>query len=928
MVEAAATSIPSNRHLSLALCKEGQQSSENSWSFVGDQGPFQLNLILGGTDTQPLPFTVWSDAVSLSFSNGILHIVTSLRDAETHRYIKRIVKPFTTRASGKLKPRTSIHISVEADTLTVGEPLTIVPGSALTNQPHFVIPAQYELSDIRHGESFIVDQIADACSLVGQENMDVDIRLECASDASLPAVHLRGKLGDLLFQPDEIIISHVADDSILADRSIKVYETERPVLSASADSSTVNVRRAFWRVESYKSIETEPSVYRLCDAQGYDSTVHETANVALSDSADEPTLATDPTAPPFVDASQLDEQHAGYVFQDLGFGFAVDKSKPWASKLARVKDEGGFVVAVIDRTLESCVSPPDTGSIWMDLRDDQQLRVSTIVILSAHVLRGFGCRISHRISLERTAQECVKAFTHPQLAPLVQFGHVIVRIGVAAALYIQNNGTFSLHYDPEGRCDPDSQSFEAFYRDPNEHGRVVGNNSVFAASLVAELFTFGIVQERNMWNTPEVSAALGSGIDFAIHRSQTLHELGYGTPAQFADHSQVVELEFDAARRVFADDPAQATKPIGEVSVLANQTWSILEESAQGKLYQLACQIAYSGISTAFNPPADNNNELFSIVAPVVRFGKMITFDRSEIESFRNVDSIIREYRRDKERTKPLSIAVFGPPGSGKSFGVEQVARGIFGAGKYKLLKYNLAQFSSPDDLATPFLEIKNNTGGDLPLLVFFDEFDCRLGDEELGWLRFFLAPMEDGKFKHGEQMLDLSKVIFVFAGGTSQAFQEFAGHFSQQPTAMSEAERLNFVKAKGPDFISRLAGHIDTVGINPKNETDSNAVVRRAIQLRANLEQRNLVGASGRAMIYPALIEALLRTPRFTHGSRSLRIVLENCITPSGMVKIPSIGQLNMHVDGGQFLKDYEEALRHPVVHPGVGVMNGEYGD
>ncbi len=62
---------------------------------------------------------------------------------------------------------------------------------------------------------------------------------------------------------------------------------------------------------------------------------------------------------------------------------------------------------------------------------------------------------------------------------------------------------------------------------------------------------------------------------------------------------------------------------------------------------------------------------------------------------------------------------------------------------------------------------------GDLAL-VFWDEFDTPLGGQPLGWLRHFLAPMADGRFREGAGFHPLGRAIFVFAGGTSPSFDAF----------------------------------------------------------------------------------------------------------------------------------------------------------
>ena len=83
---------------------------------------------------------------------------------------------------------------------------------------------------------------------------------------------------------------------------------------------------------------------------------------------------------------------------------------------------------------------------------------------------------------------------------------------------------------------------------------------------------------------------------------------------------------------------------------------------------------------------------------PYSKFGKLFTVDRSEIESLRGIQRLIKDYEAKKRPKKPLSIAVFGPPGSGKSFGIKQIAKSIMGD-DVPILEFNLSQFTNPKEL-------------------------------------------------------------------------------------------------------------------------------------------------------------------------------------------------------------------------------------
>jgi hypothetical protein len=196
---------------------------------------------------------------------------------------------------------------------------------------------------------------------------------------------------------------------------------------------------------------------------------------------------------------------------------------------------------------------------------------------------------------------------------------------------------------------------------------------------------------------------------------------------------------------------------------------------------------------------------------------------------------------------------------------------------------------------------------GKLPF-VLWDEFDSRLGDESFGWLRHFLAPMQDGAFQQGQILHPIGKAIFVFAGGTSTKLADFAGNKTQE-----------FRLAKGPDFASRLKGHVDIVGPDPRGgdpESDPYYRIRRAILLRSMLlrDRPGLFEREGkiaRLAIDPGVLRAFLEVHSYRHGARSLETIVAMS-TLHGKSRyersaLPAADQLDAHVDAQEFLSILE---------------------
>jgi len=271
----------------------------------------------------------------------------------------------------------------------------------------------------------------------------------------------------------------------------------------------------------------------------------------------------------------------------------------------------------------------------------------------------------------------------------------------------------------------------------------------------------------------------------------------------------------------------------------------------------------------------------------VARFGELFLFSDEERDQLHAMHDLIRRYIARSDPRRPLSLAVFGPPGSGKSFAVEQ----ILGELKLNSTDVNLTQVSDAsalgEVLAHEVLSHAAKSTGAIPV-IFFDEFDAPRAGAPYGWLAWFLAPMQDGKFLHDGDVITLRRAVYIFAGGTAVTMQQF-----------SDFGRLSdFQRAKGPDFISRLRGFLDVCGPNAEPR-----LLRRAILFRAELT-RAFGKRTDPFQPDPALMTSLLQAGRYRHGARSIAAVVDLSHLENkprfGWEDLPKDHLLGLHIDRG----------------------------
>ena len=523
-------------------------------------------------------------------------------------------------------------------------------------------------------------------------------------------------------------------------------------------------------------------------------------------------------------------------------------------------------------------NPINSTILWKRL--EQYHMDKMIVVINSDDLRSKGVNISKSLSWERTAQDFVwQLNNNPNLTFLVQCRHLIVLFGLEGAIYYRNDEVaesrlYFLPYEFEGGSTSDSL------------GKMSGVTSCFVAGIARSIVSG---HDRG----EDMAASISEGIREGIVATQKYFIAGFGKKIKedpFPSPKIFMEREDDFIYKKHVQDVVIRLSD----NTSSQSCWYILKDKSSANLAEIAYNIVINGVQHA----------LKSI--PIAQFGNLQTVDRGEIESYRSIKNLMWEYLSTTNTPRPLCIAVFGTPGSGKSFGVTEIASSIAPT-LIKKLNFNLSQLRTPLDLINAFHKVRDFClEGKVPL-VFFDEFDSPF-EEKLGWLKYFLAPMQDGVFREGDSLHSIGKAIFVFAGGTSSTLHEFCGEDIENEQVYKQF-LLGFKGAKGPDFLSRLRGYVNILGPNQTDQqSDQLFIIRRAMLLRGLLERKvpHLINDRKEAQIDTGVLRALLKIPRYKHESRSMEAILEMSLLADAkkweQSYLPSKEQMKLHVDEEEF--------------------------
>jgi hypothetical protein len=267
---------------------------------------------------------------------------------------------------------------------------------------------------------------------------------------------------------------------------------------------------------------------------------------------------------------------------------------------------------------------------------------------------------------------------------------------------------------------------------------------------------------------------------------------------------------------------------------------------------------------------------------PLFQIGHLRTTDPAEIDPVITLHNVMDSYVSKESVLRPLCIGVFGPPGSGKSFAVKQVAGEIakkYDGSPFDFFEFNLTQFARPEEINSAIDPVRASVARGKVPIAFWDEFDCRYNDNEFGYLRYFLPAMQDGvTYVHGIPY-HIGRAIFVFAGGVKSSYEGMEALLREE-----DPDKMQLMKTlKIPDFMSRLRVVLDIDGIEIDDRLFSESASRDDLEeLRRILLKRAFIIAhqmqthwrTAARKTSGLLLRLLLAD--YKYGARSIEAVIE----------------------------------------------------
>ncbi len=557
------------------------------------------------------------------------------------------------------------------------------------------------------------------------------------------------------------------------------------------------------------------------------------------------------------------------------------------------------------------------GYLWKTLMNMERIS-KLITLISIDELRGYDIKISKGISWEQTCLDlCYELAHHSMLKHLIKSKILVVSLGTAGAIIIKNGNKkeraeFALAYDPE--------YLEGEWEEKKAIDGI-GQMSAFTAGFTLNLLNRDL---RDLEKITISDLLRGAKIGTLYLRNMIQTKTGWPVPAGGTEPEVVSGSDLAAqAESVFSDAFIPSPfwyRPRNEY--IKESVWSIFlnNYNRKLKLSESISDLIENTLLLAASWAVRNGLQTLKHI-PYLECRKLLTIDRHEIESLRNIRGLLSEYI-DSESARPLNLGISGPPRSDRKFAVRQIVYSLFGKKGFKkrgvLLTFNLAQFSDKKEISRAFNQIRDQVmQGKLPF-VFWEDIDSG----NFKWLRYLLSPMKDGFIQEKNDIRPIGQSIFIFTGNSENGKflykpeEPGTGRMSKK-TAKRQRKRLKIFKAsKVMEFRNNLDASLSLSGVNKEDGYSANQEnliseyqedlmypVRRALHLRSGLGKKN----NRKLKMDPGLIMAFLKTSEYKQGARSMTRILEHLKSDSSRrisrSALPSVKFMSGHVDFDEFM-------------------------
>jgi hypothetical protein len=426
------------------------------------------------------------------------------------------------------------------------------------------------------------------------------------------------------------------------------------------------------------------------------------------------------------------------------------------------------------------------------------------------------------VNWETIVAMCLRALRTPEVGLWDSrknrfFCHVIVEMFPHGILYVGPEGAFFRY--KKGRL-PEKSS-------PRQRGSVPCYDTMVTSMLTMDALRFnGFTFSRNCFYDLSKRVLLNWGVlsqnGYAFDEGLEFPDLDFAST--YPDGAPCSFLE-NHADPTFVELPAFSADFDSTLELVASQIWNESKKKALRSFFRtplLPRQSVKNGlgydyldiiVSVLHYLKEEVNRGTGFNTLPIFQIGHLRTTDPAEIDPVITLHNVMDSYVSKSSVLRPLCIGVFGPPGSGKSFAVKQVADVIsrnYEGNPFDFFEFNLTQFASPDEINSAIDPIRASVAQGKVPIAFWDEFDCRYDGNEFGYLRYFLPSMQDGvTYVHGIPY-HIGRAVFVFAGGVKASYTDMEKLL--QPADTRELEMAKTLKI--PDFMSRLRVVLDIDGI------------------------------------------------------------------------------------------------------------------